>query len=999
LEEEPEHVTALTLLQTVPHFDTLKLWLKMKAAVCTIVAKNYLPYARVLMDSVRLWNPALLRVVVLVDRIDGCFNPSDEDFALIVSEDLNIPKSKWFHFKYTILELSTAIKPYALEFLLHRYELDKVIFLDPDIKLYASLQGILDRLEDYSILLTPHLTGVLEDDFRPSDLDILRSGTYNLGFLALASRPETFSFLEWWRKRLYDLCVVDLPRGLFVDQRWVDLVPGLFSGVGIIREPGYNVAYWNLGLRNIEWREGQLRVNGEPLCFFHFSGFDPTEPEQFSRHQNRFRLSMLNRPTQELILEYCGGLLSRGFEECRNWPYAYSRFQNGFAIPDVGRPLHHEASELANVLEDPFGEEGFRAFVETWNQPIMEEHRTGTGISTLAYRIYRTRTDVQAAMPDIFGGDRFRFLEWMSSTGKSEHGLSDVFLAPVWDALAAARKHKRGNGHSDHNSVLNSIQGLDHRTVGQVERLNEYIAEGKPTLKLTRLARIIYESRPELQRFFPDPCGRDSVKFLVWLLTYGKKEHLLTEPYLAPLRSQWEQVLASLGHWRTRAWYRLLLIGMASSVTVRTFGAAASSKVRRAKTRAWLYLHRIPQRGAAAETEGQHPSSTSEAMPNNGNVGLNLVGYLRAEMGVGESARAAAKAALAAGIPLALRNIDSTGGQRSEDYSAGPTRDGLPYPITVFHVNADQTNVVHASLDQDRQCQHYNVGCWAWELSRFPDRWTSAFDYYQEIWTPSTFCVASIAQKSPIPVIHIPHAIDVDVSPSLGREYFGLPTDRFIFLTLFDMLSVFARKNPLGTIQAFATAFGHDTSVHLVVKVNNGQRFPNQFTILQERAAEYRITVIDSTFTRPETQNFINVCDCLVSLHRSEGFGLTLAEAMFLGKPVIATAYSGNMDFTTSDNSFLVPYSLIPVGKDNEPYDEDCLWADPCIEQAAQHMRTVIADVAARTRIAAAGQEYVRRTLSPEAVGSRIADRLRIIQSRLSRTPGQKQQPARLKCR
>jgi glycosyltransferase involved in cell wall biosynthesis len=260
-----------------------------------------------------------------------------------------------------------------------------------------------------------------------------------------------------------------------------------------------------------------------------------------------------------------------------------------------------------------------------------------------------------------------------------------------------------------------------------------------------------------------------------------------------------------------------------------------------------------------------------------------------------------------------------------------------------------------------------------------------AFDPYEEIWTSSTFCQEAIARVSPIPVVHIPHAISFEPPPTMGRAYFGLPSDRFLFLTLFDMLSVFDRKNPLGAVEAFIRAFGNDSSAQLIVKINNAKTHPDHLKTLQERIAGYPITIIDATFTRDETYGLMNACDCVISLHRSEGFGLTLAEAMFLGKPVIATAYSGNMDFTRFDNSFLVGYRLKPVGKHNDPYDEDVLWADPSIEQAAEHMRTIIGNPETRQKLAVAGQEFVRRRLSPEAVGRQMAERLHMIKGQFGR--------------
>src|SRR5215467_4828858 len=147
--------------------------LTMKAAVCTIVAKNYLAHARVLMESVRIWNPDLLRIVILVDRIDGYFDPAKEPFDVILSDELNLPDPRWFHFKYPVLELSTAVKPYALDLLLDRYELDRIIYLDPDIKVYASLGPLLDTLGHYSLVVTPHIVEPLDDGFHPSELDIL----------------------------------------------------------------------------------------------------------------------------------------------------------------------------------------------------------------------------------------------------------------------------------------------------------------------------------------------------------------------------------------------------------------------------------------------------------------------------------------------------------------------------------------------------------------------------------------------------------------------------------------------------------------------------------------------------------------------------------------------------------------------------------------------------------------------------------------------------------
>jgi len=550
----------------------------MRSAVCTIVAKNYLAHARVLMASVRDWMPEARRVVVLVDQVEGCFDPSHEEFDVILTSDLHLPNSAWFHFKYTVLELSTAVKPYALEFLLHRYQLDCLVFLDPDIRLYSNLEEMWALLSQNSIVLTPHLTAQIDDGALPGELDILRSGTYNLGFIAVASTPVTHEFLQWWQAKLYDNCVVDMARGLFVDQRWIDLVPGMFDGVAILRHSGYNVAYWNLKTRAFRCDNGVCSVNGVPLRFFHFSGFDPEKPTVLSKYQDRLELAALGE-VEALFNGYAGALLQAGYSDCHRWPYAYGTFRNGVPIPDIGRSFHHEVPGVEGRISDPFSDEGFHTFLETWNEPLIGPNGERTGITRLGYRVYRTRADVQSVMPDVFGGDYRRFLEWLLASGKSEHELDRVFLAPAWDAFQAAERHA---GHNVAASALmeptSELAGLLREHAVSEAALNELVEPGRGGPRLTRLARIIYESRPDLQRYHPDPEGRDGVKFLAWMLTYGRSEYALSDSLLAPLREQWQQVLKSLPSPLHRWWYDVLFLGMDRSAKMHARRRSSSRK-------------------------------------------------------------------------------------------------------------------------------------------------------------------------------------------------------------------------------------------------------------------------------------------------------------------------------------------------------------------------------------------------------------------------------------
>jgi glycosyltransferase involved in cell wall biosynthesis len=906
----------------------------MRTAALTIIAKNYLPFARTLMKSLRRSNPELIRFVVLVDRVDGYFDPAQEDFEVVLSEELGLPDSKWFHFKYSVIELSTAVKPYALEYLLRRYSLAKIIYFDPDIYVYGPLSSLCRLLDEHQIVLVPHLTGQLDEDMRPSELDILRAGIYNLGFIALAAGPETCQLLGWWKRKLLNHCIVDLPRGLFVDQRWMDLVPGLFSSVFINRQPGYDVAYWNLNHRRITRGPGEWLVNGEPLYFYHFSGLDPLNPEPLSKHQNRYRSSDL-REALELLQAYCQEVIRSGYSECRQWPYAYGTFENGVSIPDATRPSHLECPELLSRLENPFSDEGFRILQQLWDEPVDGVRPV---VSRLAYRIYRSRADLQAAMPDVLGTDRLAFLKWFMSSGSLEDPLHVKYTAPDGDPV----------NQPPETEAARSPAGARRPAV---------------TVPLSKLAAAIYDSRPDLQVFFPDPCGRHALGFMLWLLTSGRQQYGLQDIHLRPIIEQRDRLLGLYG-FRAKSWWRVASAAAAAAPTLRRIigaGAALTGSRGRAQT-------------------GYNQAGTVRPF------GINVVGYLHAEIGTGESARRALQSAVSAGLPVSQKNIELGDHCSERDLSAGPESADWPYFANLLHINADRTQDIARKLGPGFFSGRYNIGYWAWELEKFPSLWLDSSALYDEIWAPSTFVQDAISRSSPVPVIRISHAVEAETIQGVGRSDFGLPPDRFVFLVIFDALSVFRRKNPEGAIQAFKAAFGNSDRIQLVVKVNNGQRRPAEMNELRAQAAGLPVSIIDSCLSRREMTALINASDCVVSLHRSEGFGLVLAEAMAAGKPVIATAYSGNLDFTRPDNSFLVSYTLVRVGQGAEPYDSDALWAEPSIADASRQMQFVVNSEELRMTRAAAGRAFVREHLSPRSIGRLMFNRLELIRKRLERS-------------
>jgi len=322
-------------------------------AACTIIAKNYLPMARVLANSWNSFHPGAPLYVLLLDSPAGYFSANDEAFLSVLVPEIGIHNVEAFLFKYSILEASTAVKPYFLRYLFRRYAIDKLLYLDPDILLFGPLDDLKNRLDRANILLTPHLLSPLPNDGRrQTDHDILKSGTYNLGFLGLRNGIATQRLIQWWTGKVYHHCLVSLANNLFVDQRWMDLVPGMFDGVDIIRAPGYNVAYWNLHERKVSVGE-TVTVNGQPLHFFHFSGFDATRPSIVSKHQDRFQMSDIG-DTRKLYEKYRDLLIENGWEQVRGWKYDHNYFSNGVPIPESARRYYWSLGPDVQALGNPF---------------------------------------------------------------------------------------------------------------------------------------------------------------------------------------------------------------------------------------------------------------------------------------------------------------------------------------------------------------------------------------------------------------------------------------------------------------------------------------------------------------------------------------------------------------------------------------------------------------------------------------------------------------------
>ena len=300
-----------------------------------------------------------------------------------------------------------------------------------------------------------------------------------------------------------------------------------------------------------------------------------------------------------------------------------------------------------------------------------------------------------------------------------------------------------------------------------------------------------------------------------------------------------------------------------------------------------------------------------------------------------------------------------------------------PYDVTLLHMAPEPlVEMCYPLAGLWRRPDIYRIAVWYWELETAPPEWARYAALLNEVWAPTTFIHRSLSRIMPIPVVAMLPGMAPPVARKLPASHFGLAPSKFLFLFLFDMNSVMERKNPLATVAAFRQAFAGSHDVQLAIKVSRGDADPESFACLQQACDEAGCVLIDNVLSRQESYGLLNVCDAYVSLHRSEGFGLTMAEAMFFGKPVIATGYSGNLDFMSSDNSILIPYEMTPLTRDYAVYRQGSLWADPSVAAAAEAMRRVVEQPIWARALGERAQRDVAATLSLEAYGRRMRARL-----------------------
>jgi glycosyltransferase involved in cell wall biosynthesis/SAM-dependent methyltransferase len=781
---------------------------------CTIIAKNYLAQARVLAESFLKHNPGSSFSVLVIDSTDGYFDPGDEPFTVLTPADIDCEPFWQMASRYDLLELSTAVKPWLLRQQL-RDGADSITYLDPDIQVFGSLDELHTHAVRHGLALTPHNTKPIPDDgLKPTQMDILFAGVYNLGYVSVGAQVEVDQLLKWWCDRLTHDCRIDPFYGYFVDQRWFDLAPGFVDGESIVRDTACNVAYWNVHEREITGTDGQYQVDGRALKFFHFSGFDPARPRVLSRHQTRNNLDDFS-VVRELCAQYARRAMAHGYANARRWPYTYAEMANGDSVTPLTRVLYG-AGEDAGVLSLPiFDGQGCEAFVR-W--ATEQDPESPPGVSRTLGHIYRERSDLQRAFPDLAGGSLEGYLDWARNHAHDEYSLGTSLLpagasAPRGDAIA-------------------------------------------PTV----------ESLP--------------------------------------------------------------------------------------------------------------PGPAPTPLPR----GVNVVGYFRSELGVGEAARQAVRAFDEVGVPLVPLHGATIPLSRQGHSFHHLDPSAARYPVSLVCMNADALPDFARHVGREFFVGRISVGLWFWEVSVPPaEGWDDAFALLDEVWAPTAYVAEAIRAVAPIPVVQVRLPIEMRPTLPLDRETLSI-AEGFMFLFSFDYLSVFERKNPLAVVDAYRRAFEPGEDVTLVIKCINYAFDPDNHARLMEAVlGRDDITVIDDYLDPTVKDALTGACDCYVSLHRAEGLGLTMAEAMHLGKPVIATGYSGNVDFMTEDNSHLIDFEMVPIGPDAPPYPPGGTWAQPDVAQAARAMRGVFDDRAAGRALGVRAAESIRETHSARAAGESLADRLQTL--------------------
>lgn len=560
----------------------------------------------------------------------------------------------------------------------------------------------------------------------------------------------------------------------------------------------------------------------------------------------------------------------------------------------------------------------------------------------------------------------------------------------LWGAIAWLFVH----GVHEHRLV----PALDTRTLAALDAVPPFFADDniarddKP--ELTWLMFFVWRTSADLQKYFDLRRMEDRQVYLSWFLLEGVPQ-LKLEQMVAPRWRTWllqpvlkSKSMATVPRAAYLLWQRYEQLQRA--FRLRTEQGITALAMWSAEV--WHTQRELSWIDQAVD------SSRPSALPAKERpFGVNLIGFAFGELGIGEDVRMAVAACEAAGIPFTVVNIHPGDTLRQADLAlaqhvakSAEQVDQAPYALNLFCLTAFDTARVFLERGKTLFDGRYNIGWWPWELPVWPNDWSLVFDLVDEVWAATSFThrmyreAASVMLQAPIPVTLMPMPVSVERVKPMSREELGLPNDKFLFLYVFDFNSYLARKNPHATIKAFQKAFSTDNdSVRLVLKtMNSNSKNLKWRTFLRKCASDSRIIIIEKTMDRGEVLGLIQSSDAYISLHRAEGFGRTLAEAMLFGKPVIATNFSGNVDFLDNTNGYPVCWKPRKLREGDYPFvksADNAWWADPQCKDAAIKMHDAFLE--AQNADATQLKSRLKSSYLPHQVSLKLAARVRQIHS------------------
>ncbi len=1035
------------------------------ATVCT---RNHIHFARALVRSFREHHPGAAAFVLVVDGREDGEALEVEGATVLAGRGIVGPRFDFLALKYSAVDLCCALKPYLLNHLVERTGFRKIVYLDADLYLFAPLEKLLGLLDRHTFVVTPHTLAPLPNPERfwerPSLGDLAYSGTLNAGLFGFHATAEAHAFLATWQELVTAPGAFLADLGGQMEQNSFNWITCFTDGVHVLRDPAYNVAYWNFHDRSLRHRgldcsgaeEGAQTwtVDGEPLVAYHFSGFSLDAPYKVSKHDHRHSLYLL--PSVSRLFDfYAARLREHGGEEARRWAYPHDRFPSGIEIDARMRYLFkvHEAFLGSGI--DPWTPEGEAHFCEALLSPIPY---TGSLLPILFQHIYIDRPDLRQAFPDA----HLRpdgLMRWIASRGIYEYGYQEIFnryrpALPTHHGVSLLSTLQRESPKlleglaqplsADRERLIERLDGSGRGEEANAVRTGEvehyYVSP-------IRLIRKILEERPDVRRAFPDLLDADAPAFAQWLEHHGVPDHFL--PPHAPavfLAKAQGRALARIFSYLSRNWsfmesWPLGLVGEGSEALAATMMTVLRHGMEYdlddlllflwlMEERPWAGLpltfelgvnacrvpspllpegqeqllqpllardprfqkalasyrkeRREPWREAEEELirrrdEASRSAAVSvyQALGRNALPalvpGVNFFGYHKSPIGLGNLTRGLRTAIETAGIPVrpnVLGNVAMDADLSPADFvrtfdAALDTNLFASYP----HIH----DRLLETLPKHRVEGRRNIAYLAWEQRDGSHYWEETYQGFDQIWALSEFAAECFRRFMKREVLAVPCVLDFAAFPAAAsKEELGLDPGKLTFLYVFDANSSIERKNPEAALRAFGQAFSPGEPVKLLLRASNAHRLDHRERlrrVLRSAPPGLDIELVTGDLPYREILRLLSAVDCYVSLHRAEGFGYTCAEAMSYGRPVIASGYSGNLQFMNAENSFLVDCAEREVEVADGPFQRGSIWGDPSVEHAAHLLRTVYLEREQAREIGERGRRDVRATLSAEAVG------------------------------